>query len=146
MYVLTAPPGAYQLYTRNGDQYTVSSAGTIAVPLADLPDALASGFTLNSSGGSSQFSSQNISGAAGTLTLTTIYTTIFANTSGGAVSFALPAAGTPGRTVAVKDYLGNASTHNITATAPIDGVSSVVMAINYESLTFVDNGTSWSIL
>ncbi len=56
---------------------------------------------------------------------------------------------TVGRTVIVKDESGACATNNITvdtAGGNIDGAASKVMNVNYESLTFYNNGTNWFII
>ncbi|HEX3747574.1 MAG TPA: hypothetical protein VHW09_26750 [Bryobacteraceae bacterium] len=144
MYVLTAPPNISQFQASSGAQYTVSS-GTITVPLTDLRDALISGFALSSAGSSSQ----TISGAAGTLALSTIHTYLFVNTLSGAASFALPAAGILGRSVTMIDFNGNAPANNITTAiaggGTINGSPSLVTDTTYAIVTFIDNGTNWNI-
>lgn len=94
------------------------------------------------------FSQNTISGAAGAISLTSTYTTLLVGTSGGAASFALPAAGTAGRQVLMVDYQGDSGTNNITTTVSgggtINGASSLVTNANYTQQLFVDNGSSWN--
>jgi len=90
-----------------------------------------------------------------THSVATTYTTlitddvIFANSSGGAFTITLIASPVTGTTYRIKDVTGSAATHNITV-APsagnIDGASTYVININYESIDVIYNGTSWSIV
>jgi hypothetical protein len=53
-----------------------------------------------------------------------------------------------GRTYRIKDYVGSASTNNITITpaaGTIDGAASYVIASNYGAIDVIYNGTSWGI-
>jgi hypothetical protein len=54
-----------------------------------------------------------------------------------------------GQIVVIKDESGKAATNNITITtggALIDGKSSIVLALNYGSITLLWNSTFWSII
>lgn len=65
----------------------------------------------------------------------------------GPASIVLPET-TVGRVYVVKDCDGDASTNPITITATgstIDGSAAATINVNYGSLTFVFNGTEWSI-
>lgn len=65
----------------------------------------------------------------------------------GPASIVLPET-TIGRVYVVKDCDGDAATNPITITAigsTIDGAASATINVNYGSLTFVFNGTEWSI-
>lgn len=72
--------------------------------------------------------------------------------SGAAKTVNLPAAATAGagKTFVIKDETGSAATNNITIDADgaetIDGAATYVMAVNYESVTVVCNGTNWFIV
>jgi len=74
--------------------------------------------------------------------------TYLVDTSGGALSFTLPA---PAANiyVIVKD-IGNAETNSITvnknSSETIDGAASYVISSNYGSATFVSDGTNWFII
>lgn len=61
----------------------------------------------------------------------------------------LQASPATGKKVIVKDNVGSAGTNNITVNpnaGNIDGDASKTIAINYGSITFVYNGTQWSII
>lgn len=74
------------------------------------------------------------------------------NTNSGAVTINLPLASVAGsgKKYIIKDETGNASVNNITVVPSsgqlIDSNANYVMAINYESITIVSNGTSWNIV
>lgn len=73
------------------------------------------------------------------------------NASGGAKIVHLPNAPTSGRVFVVKDVSGIAATNNITITTvggvvTIDGATSYVMNVNYQSLMLVFNGTSYFVI
>ncbi len=84
-----------------------------------------------------------------TLDTTTSDHIVLVDSSGGAVTVTLPAA-TSGRNLIIKDSGGAAGTNNITIQraggATIDGSTSIVMSANYQSLSFVSNGTNWFIV
>jgi len=64
-------------------------------------------------------------------------------------SVVLPANPVTGKFYVVKDISGTAATFNITVTAvghTIDGAASAVINTNFGSLTFLFNGTNWSII
>lgn len=63
------------------------------------------------------------------------------------VNIILPASVT-GTVYIVKDISGNAATNNIiiTASTLIDGAPSATINTNYGSLTFIFNGTEWTIV
>lgn len=69
--------------------------------------------------------------------------------SGSPTTVNLPATPLSGQTFTVKDCKGDAFTNNITINpqvGTIDGASSYVMLLNYQSTTVVYNGASWSII
>ena len=88
--------------------------------------------------------------AAGAVTVATTDDIIVVNkTVGAATTVNLVSSPATGAMVTVKDGKGDAGTNNITitpASGNIDGAGTFVMATNYESLTFVYNGTQWNIL
>jgi len=72
MFILAAPSGIGQFQSKSGISYTVSSTGTITVPLVDLADALACGFTETNGplgGASTVVAAQNVLGIGGPVTL-----------------------------------------------------------------------------
>lgn len=76
--------------------------------------------------------------------------TLPVDSSGGAVQITLPSP-TAGFLVTVKDAFGNAATNNITivrnSSELIDGSSvPVIISTNYTALSFISNGTNWSII
>ena len=83
-----------------------------------------------------------------TNTTAAVNNTYLVDTSGGAVTVTLPAAGL-NVFVRVKD-VGSANTNNITIATPgaetIDGSASAIMDSNFESKTYVSDGTNWYIL
>lgn len=75
---------------------------------------------------------------------------ISADVSAAAITVQLPNAPSTGRFFYVKDVAGNAATFNITVTTVggavnIDGATTFVMNTDYESGSFVFNGTSYSV-
>jgi len=66
-----------------------------------------------------------------------------------ASSIVLPIGAPIGTVFIVKDVSGDASTNNITITAPgdtIDGAASYVINIDYASVTLVQTATEWSVV
>lgn len=129
------------------------------------------GITAVSTGGSSSGSTTTFSGnvtVVGTFTtasrvlgLTVITATgaynilstddqvVINKTVGGATTVNLPTSPTTGRTLTVKDGKGDAATNNITVTPAagnIDGSSTFVINVNYQSNDFVYNGTQWNVV
>lgn len=70
--------------------------------------------------------------------------------TGSTVTVTLPASPNANDYIVVKDSTGSANSNNITIdtadAATIDGLSSISMDSNYESKTFVSDGTNWFIL
>lgn len=72
---------------------------------------------------------------------------VFVNRAG-AVALTLPASPATGQRHFVKDISGAAATNNVTVTpsaGTVDGAASKVLSSNYEAMTFVYNGTEWSV-
>lgn len=89
---------------------------------------------------------QIISGAAGTLVLTAMSTSLFVDTSSAPASFTLPAGSIQGRQVTMIDFNNNAGTNSITQNGTVNGNSSPnVFKSNSVIVTFYDNGTSWNM-
>jgi hypothetical protein len=65
--------------------------------------------------------------------------------SGAAKTVNLPTAAA-GKKLVIKDESGDASTNNITVSGTIDGAANYVMAVDYEALTLVSDGTNWFII
>jgi len=65
--------------------------------------------------------------------------------SGAAKTVNLPTA-VAGKKLVIKDESGDASTNNITVSGTIDGAANYVMAVDYEALTLVSDGTNWFII
>ena len=74
---------------------------------------------------------------------------IINQTVGAAITVNLPAIGTTGRELIIKDGKGDAGTNNITidgnGAETIDGLTTQVLNGDYWSLSLVDNGTEWSV-
>ena len=73
-----------------------------------------------------------------------------ADVTGGAITINLPNAPATGRTFVVIDQIGDASSNHITVTTvggvvDIDGATTSVMNSNYESQSFLFNGTSYEV-
>ena len=67
----------------------------------------------------------------------------------GPSSIVLPVGAPIGTVFIVKDTSGDASTNNITITAPgstIDGAATYVINIDYASVTLVQTSTEWSVV
>jgi len=91
--------------------------------------------------------------AAGAITVSGTDDVILVNKNvGAATSVTLPINPQKNRTVAVKDYKGDAGTNNITVTAPLSGTidnsASNVISSNYGWRTYraVGNGNNWYVL
>lgn len=87
--------------------------------------------------------------AAGAVTVaTTDWLVVVNKTVGAATVVNLPATPTTGTEFVIKDGKGDANSNNLTVTPAagnIDGSGTFVMNVNYQSATFVYNGSSWSI-
>jgi len=87
--------------------------------------------------------------ASGAVTITIEDRVVIVNkTTGAATTVNLP---TPeaGDSYTIKDGRGDASTNNITVTPAsgnIDGAGTSVMSTNYQSRTFIYNGTQWNVI
>lgn len=73
------------------------------------------------------------------------------DTSGAAITIQLPNTTTTGRVIRIKDASGNAATNNLTVTTvggvvTIDGLTSQVLTVNYESISVIWNGTSYEVI
>jgi hypothetical protein len=54
-----------------------------------------------------------------------------------------------GQEILIKDGKGDANTNNITVVSSgntIDGFSAITIAVNYQSIHFMYNGTEWNIV
>jgi len=68
--------------------------------------------------------------------------------TGNAIQANLPPSPTTGLTFLLKDCTGHAGSNNITVTptsANIDGASTFVMNVNYQSIAVTYTGTQWSV-
>ena len=86
-------------------------------------------------------------GSSYTLT-TSNYVLVVRKSVGSATTVNLPALPGMGQTYVIKDGKGDAATNNITISSPgpqIDGASSFIMAVNYESITVIFDGSNWNI-
>lgn len=71
------------------------------------------------------------------------------NSSGGPITITLPTSACQGRVLYVKDIAGNAFGQNITivpSAGAIDGYSGFILSQNYQSLSFIYNGSAWNIV
>lgn len=88
--------------------------------------------------------------ASGAVSVTTADDVVVVNKSvGAATTVNLPTSPPTNYAVTIKDGRGDASTNNITITpaaGTIDGASSLVIYINYQSITLVYNGTQWNAI
>jgi hypothetical protein len=67
----------------------------------------------------------------------------------GAITVTLPASPTDGQLLTIKDGAASASTYNITVSGNghnIDGLSSVLISTNYDTLTVFFGSSYWSII
>jgi hypothetical protein len=75
---------------------------------------------------------------------------VVAKTAGSPTIINLPGTPLAGQEIIVKDGKGDASLNNITVSPPsgsvIDGWPNVKMRINWQSLSFMYNGTDWNII
>jgi len=75
---------------------------------------------------------------------------VVVKTSGSPTTINLPTSPIPGQEIVVKDGKGDAGTNKITVSPPsglfIDGFSDVKIRNNYQSLSFMYNGTDWNII
>lgn len=89
--------------------------------------------------------------AAGAVTMaaSTDYIVVVNKTVGAATTVNLPASPSTGQYFIIKDGKGDAATNNITVTPAagnIDGSSSYVMNVNFQSASFVYGGSVWSVV
>lgn len=88
--------------------------------------------------------------AASPYTVLTTDQFLAVNSTGGAITIRLPNAPATGRVIYIKDVLGTANTNSITLTTvggsvTIDGATTFVMNTQYESVSVVFTGSSYSI-
>lgn len=87
---------------------------------------------------------------SGNVTLAgTDYILVVNKSSGQATTVTLPSSPTTGRMIVIKDGKGDSSSNPITinpASGNVDGASSFVISIPYAVVTFVYNGSEWSVL
>lgn len=103
-----------------------------------------------------------LGGANGLLSITTVNTStydllegdnildVIYTTTGAVTSLTLPTAQTTkGRAIVIKDSGGNAGTNNITIDTEgselIDGISTKVISVDYDSIQLYSDGTDWFI-
>ncbi len=89
--------------------------------------------------------------AAGGVTVSATDLTIMLNkTIGATTTVTLPASTDKGRMIIIKDIKGDAFINNISVIVSgggtIDGFTSFNLTQNFQSLTFIFNGTSWNII
>lgn len=92
---------------------------------------------------------RTVTAAGGVAVVTTDYIVVINKSSGAATTVTLPSSVTTGDTYIIKDGKGDANTNNITVTPSsgnIDGSSTYVMNINYQSITVVYNGVQWNVI
>lgn len=87
--------------------------------------------------------------AAGAVTVAaTDHAVIVRKASGAATTVNLPSSPATGQVHMIKDGKGDASTNPLTLTPAagnIDGAATMVMAVNYQSVTLIYDGTEWGI-
>lgn len=89
--------------------------------------------------------------SAGNVTISTTDLVVMMNkTVGATTTITLPATACLGRYIVVKDIKGDAFTNNISVVVSggglIDSFTSFNLTQDYQSLTFIFNGTSWNII
>jgi hypothetical protein len=133
-----------------------NGAGSITINNTGVTSLIAStGISVSSTSGNVtisaniQYPTTTVTGANASLSTTTTYCGV---NYAGQVTIDLPAGSSvgQGKVMVIKDESGKAATYNITVVANgsdvIDGNSSVVMAVNYLSLTLLWNTNHWSII
>jgi len=125
-----------------------------AAEASKLPTASA-GPLATQAGASPQQALVNAMGAVHTITAGSTYAVLPTDlyvciklTTPGLITLTLPSTYNQSNLLNIKDCAGNAATYPITlnpASGTIDGQSTIVMPVNYESLTLSYNGTGWSI-
>jgi hypothetical protein len=149
MFTLTAPSAGQTTFcASSGNQYPVSTAGTITVPLPDLKDALTAGFTQVStapvSGGGRVVTSQS----AGNISLNNGDNIVEVAVTSGAVAgtITMPPSPTAYEVYTISDLGTNFGTYPQTLT-PNSGqgtfIGSPVLAVNGMSVDVFYNGTNW---
>lgn len=88
--------------------------------------------------------------AAGDVTIsaTTDSVVVINKTIGAATAVHLPPTPVAGLSYTVKDGKGDANSNNITVTpasGTVDGASSFIIDVNYQTATFMYNGTQWNV-
>jgi hypothetical protein len=76
---------------------------------------------------------------------------ILVDATSGVITITLPTAATlAGQEFCIKDWKGQAATHNITiattSAQTIDGASTKVISANYGSVRVVSDGSNWAII
>ena len=130
--------------TGSGDLILQPTSGNVGIGTASPATTLdvAGGLTLNTT---------TVNAATYDLLVTDYILNVTYPTTGAVTSLTLPTAQTTdGRTIVIKDASGNAGTNNITidteASQTIDGAATLVIAVDYTSVTLCSDGTNWFIL
>jgi hypothetical protein len=134
----------------------LSTAGALALRIKNYTTVL---FTLDKDGngvftGSMKSAGQILAArvvtAAGAVTVAaTDDVVVVRKSSGAATTVNLPASPATGQQHTIKDGKGDAATNNLTITpnsGNIDGAATLVMNINYDSVTVVYDGTEWVVI
>ena len=130
----TATPASGVITIAGGLNIATTGSGS-TVTIAETQAQLATNYTATSA-------------ASYTAAATDYY--ISATTTSNAVSILLPNAPTTNRLFVIKDKVGNAATNAITVTTVggsvlIDGATTYVIGVNYQSINVLFNGTSYEI-
>ena len=132
------------------ERMRITSAGDVGIGTATPAEKLDISGGLKFAGALVVKSSHGQVGTANVITMSANDFYLGVDSSSAAKSVTLPAV-LAGKKIVIKDEGGAAGdpTKNITispASGLIDGAASYVMAVNYEALTLVSNGTNWFII
>ena len=121
----------------NGNIYTVASGNTLIVYETQAQ------YITN-------YTSSNVDFAHSPYTITATDYFVSVDSSGGSVTIYLPNSPTIYRMFLIKDRTGDAYTNNVVITTPggttlIDGFTTYSLDVNYESASFLFNGTSYEV-
>jgi len=96
--------------------------------------------------GGIQYTTKTITATTYTADTTTADRVIYTDSTSNAITITLPPP-TNGRFITVQDKTGKAATNNITvvrnSTETINGLTQIVIAQNYNGVTFISDGTNW---
>jgi len=140
-YLIQKENAALRLLTNNTERLTILGNGNVGIGTTSPSSILQVAGPISTA----------LTTKTANYTLTAADSVVLVNSTGGIVTITLPTSvGCTGRQYTVKDWKGQSGTNNITVNTTsaqtIDGASTYVLGINYESITVVSDGANWAII